>query len=390
MNKKSIFKKNLRFAVPLLSLAIFLFSCKHNAPDFILIDDDDAVEVNFEDVATDISVVPLESDEALPKFSSIQSYDKEMIFANDNGSSLYYFIDNKFISKLNAVGRGPGEYLALGVYFYCPKEKMLYVKTTGVGNFSQSIMCYSVPDMKFKGKIPITGQIQYFTEYDENSFLAALTTNGADSCSISIIDKKRGNIIKKVQDINWFAYRSSYETMSCYNINNRAYAISCYNNSIGTINKDGEFVSSLETNFGSKNLPKEVLDFDPSYFSANLLALLDYIKKNEETLLIGCLFPVINGNAISFWYEKANNQDYYYYRYKNGCDAHYKGFHIKGFNGLLKPIGVKDDFYFAIVEGGIDKYKNKDEEPSKIAERIFDAMYQQKDENPVIVIFRLK
>lgn len=390
MNKKNIFEKDLIFAVLLLLSTVLLFGCKHNDSDFVIIDDDDAIDVDFEDVATDIRVVKLEGDEVLPPCLSIQYYDNEMIFANKNGSSLYYFIDNKYTSKLNAVGRGPGEYLVLGAYVYCPKEKMLYVKTTSVGDLSESIMCYSVPDMKYKGKIHITGQIQYFTEYNENSFLAALKNNSVDSCSISIIDKKSGNIIKKVQDINWFAYRSSYETMSGYNKNNHVYAISCFNNSIGTINKDGEFVSILETNFGSKNIPKEVLDFDASYFSTSLLALLDYIKKNEETLLIGCFFPVIKGNSISFWYEKANNQGYYYYRYKNGCDAHYKGFHIKGFNGLLKPISVKDDIYFAIVEGGIDKYKNKDEEPSEIAERIFDAMNQQKNENPVIVSFRLK
>lgn len=374
-------------------LSIVIGSCKQSAndvQDVVLIDDDDAIEVNFEDVATDIRVVPLESDEALPKYSSVQCYGKEMIFANDNGSSLYYFIDNKFISKLNAVGRGPGEYLTLGAYAYCPKEKILYVKTIGAGDFSESIMYYSVPDMKYIGKVPVSGQVQYFTEYDENSFLAVMKNNSADSCSINIIDKKSGNVIKKVQDINWYAYTHSYETMSSYNKNNRAYAISCFNNSIGTINKDGEFVSRLETNFGRKNFSKEALDIDALNFTSSFLSLLEYMKNNEETLLIGCFYPMISGNSISFWYEKANNQGYYYYRYKNGCDAHYKGFHIKGFKGLLKPFGVKDNTYLAIIEGGIDKYKNDDEESSVIAKRIFDAMFQQKDENPVLVYFNIK
>lgn len=80
MNTKNLFGMGIRLAYTLLLPTVLLISCKQNDPDVVIVDDDDAVEVNFEDVATDIRVVPLVSDEPIGGCRLIQCYGNELLF----------------------------------------------------------------------------------------------------------------------------------------------------------------------------------------------------------------------------------------------------------------------------------------------------------------------
>ena len=83
---------------------------KSVSTDVLVVDDDDAVEVVFEDVATDIRIVPLISDEPIGGCSELHCYGNEVFMSDKSTEYLYYFVDGKLVSTLHAVGRGPGEY----------------------------------------------------------------------------------------------------------------------------------------------------------------------------------------------------------------------------------------------------------------------------------------
>lgn len=63
------------------------------------------VDVAFEDVATDIRVVPLISEEPIDQCGEIKCYGKETFIRSVDRRTLYYFNEGQMISKLNRVGR---------------------------------------------------------------------------------------------------------------------------------------------------------------------------------------------------------------------------------------------------------------------------------------------
>lgn len=80
--------------------------CGKSVPtDVVVIDDDDAVEVAFEDVATDIRIVPLISDEPIGGCSELHCYGNEVFMSDKSTEYLYYFVDGKLVSTLHSVGR---------------------------------------------------------------------------------------------------------------------------------------------------------------------------------------------------------------------------------------------------------------------------------------------
>lgn len=387
MNKKNLFRMSISIAYTFLLPSTMFFSCKQNDPDVVIIDDDDAVEVNFEDVATDIRVVPLVSDEPLPPLQNVQCYDNILLFSDNKSTSIYYFEDNKFVSKLNAVGRGPGEYLALSTFTYSPREKIIYV--VGYSDLTY-IMKYSVPEMNFIEKIPFNGNISYLSIFDDNSFIASMINEKNDSCSINIIDIHNGKIKNKVLDIKAYSYAESDATMSCFSSSNQAFAISDNINTIGTINSKFLFSPVIKISFGDKNIPAKFLEYKSNDISS-FLELAKYMRENGESKLTGCYYSIINDRTISFWYHKAINSDgLYYYCYNDGCKAHYKGFKIEGINGPIEPIGITKDGYISLFEGKSDMYLNDDEKPSSLAIKILETMDKQKDNNPIVLYYNIK
>ena len=95
------------------------------------VDDDDAVEVAFEDVATDVRIVPLISDDPIGACRELHCYGNEVLMSDRNGEYIYYFVDGKLKSTLHAVGRGPGEYTSIAHFTYSPTKKLLLVSAIG-------------------------------------------------------------------------------------------------------------------------------------------------------------------------------------------------------------------------------------------------------------------
>ena len=386
MNKKNLFRMSIRFAFTLLLPTALLLSCKHVDPDVVIIDDDDAVEVNFEDVATNVRVMPIISDTVLGSCAKILSYANETFMLEKTGSSIYYIVDGFHVSTLSAKGQGPGEYLSASTFEYSPANKMLYVFSL----LDKKILWYSVPDMRYCGFTRLTGWVSNISMHDDNNFFVVKSNEASDSTWIQLIDIKSGVVVDTIEQIGGFAYGEN--DMVSYRPSNRIYTISGNVNNLGTINKKNEFEILLRYGFGEKSFPADMIDFEINE-NDKFMAILNYLGTPAgESVLCGNFFPRMKKNAFSFWYHRALTPftQLNYCRIKGNHVDNMKGFKVSGINRQIVPKGITDDGYIYVFEGYADSYLDSAVELSPLAKQIIDAMNSQKDNNQVLLFFDIK
>ena len=377
-------KKNL--LIMLTCSAIMYISCKQKYSDVVIIDDDDAVEVKFEDVATNLQIVPIISDTVLGSCARIVCYDNETLILEKTGKSIYYIVDSIHVSTLSALGNGPGEYNGISFFDYSPTNKMLYVLSA----IDSKVFWYHVPDMVYCGFTPLTGWVSNLSMHDDNTFFVIRSNEASDSTWIQLIDIRSGAVVKTIQQISGFAYGEN--DMVSYRPSNRVYSIAGNVNILGTITNKNDFEVLLKYGFGKKSFPEDLIDYDINE-NDKFLALLDYMRTSAgEELLCGNYYPRIEKNSISFWYHRALSSfnDINYFRIKGNNIDNLKGFKLSGVNRPIVPKGIKDDGYVYFFEGVWDSYIDVSLEPSLLAKKIIDAMNGQKDNNPVLLFFDIK
>lgn len=379
-------RNSITFAVILSSMMIC--SCKQstqNANKVVVVNDDDAIEVNFEDVATKVRVVPLVSDEPIGSFRNIVCYGNELVAVDNDRKTFYYFVDGELVSKMNHAGRGRGEYLQVIRFAYSPSRKVIYVVT------DNKILWYSIPGMNYIGSTPISTKLEFLSLHDDDNFFAAINNNGR--CITALVDIKTGEITKEVEEISMHNFAESNISMSSYSIQNHYYSKTDYNNSIVSVTTKNEVDTLLKYNFGGKSIPEEYMNYDLNNMDP-FVKLFEYMDKNGRTTLLGNQFLRIRDNEISFWYYYAigSNGEKFYYRYNpdDNTSVNLKGFRIKGINRPIVPFALSDDGYVTVFEGTLDMIIDPDTEPSPLAKKIIEAMDSQKDNNPVLVYFNIK
>jgi hypothetical protein len=380
-------RNSITFAVILSSMMIC--SCKQsaqNASNVVVFNDDDAIEVNFEDVATNVRVVPIKSDSLIGGCYELQCYGDELFLKDNQHKSIYYFKNNEYKAKLNAVGRGPGEYTNRDDFTYCRDDKLLYIRTTG-----SVVMWYSVPDMSYQGKMQSDRYFRAIYSHDKNTLL--LPTTIEDSIyNISLVDKSTGKIIKDVQKISGFAFARSSESLDGYNEESHVYSTLGEVNSVVRVSEEDECQMLFKYNFGDKSLTDKMTTFNDAQEALEYYKLVFY--PGAKDYLCGGYFLKVKNDDISFWYTRIkpslDNPYYCFYRHTSEFDTNLKGFHVPGLKNQIFPKCVTDDGYVTIFEGTSDMIIDPDTEPSPLAKQIIKAMDAQRDENPVLVYFDIK
>lgn len=302
---------------------------------------------------------------------------------------VYYFENNILKGKLNAAGRGPGEYSDVNYFTYSPKDKMLYV----VPSASDLIYWYSVPDMKYCGKTQSIGMISFIAMHNDKTFFISVCNQGLDSCYIQLLDKNTGCVVSDIQNINGYAYREAKESMVCYNISNHQYGLSGYENAIGVLSDDNEYKTMFKYGFGDKNVPEDILNNLKLSNLKTFLDFMNYLNEYGKKSLLGVACPRIDGNAVSFWYYYAvgdSNDDFFFYRQDNKKITNLKGFHVSGLNHSIVPGCLTDDGYATLFEGDKSTHADLSSEPSLLCKKIFDLMSKNNYNNPVILYFKIK
>ena len=124
MEKKEIFG-----SIGIISVIIVACYNKHNQTTITVVDDAEAAEVLFENVAKNIKIIPLEAQESLDAIDDVRNFGDMLILRNSDHSMLYIFDEGKFVAKLNAQGRGYGEKLDISSFTYSEVDRTLYVST---------------------------------------------------------------------------------------------------------------------------------------------------------------------------------------------------------------------------------------------------------------------
>lgn len=384
--KKSFLKKSLRFSVLILLSSALLFSCKKDDSNVVIIDNADAVEVNFEDAATNIRVVPLICDTLLHGCSELQSFGNDLFMLSENHQVIYYFRNDSLFNILNSVGRGRGEYLTIEQFTYDPNKGMLYVIPLN----SKKILWYSIPDMRFHGETDLPYKASAFAVHDDKTFLVSCSTDSI--FTLNYINKESGSIIQQVQIIEGYAFNAFNRTLLGYTINNHTYSILGYRNVIISINEKMKPDTIFEYSFGKKNIPQKYFDYDPNDVIEIINEALFFTTDIANNYLRGGYFLKKEDKQISFWYSNAKNvsqKEYFYYKHTNKKDVNLKGFKVPGLNCQIIPKCITEDGYVAIFEGLSDSYIDKGSDFSPLAKEIITVMNNRTDENPILVYFSM-
>ena len=373
-------KRNLFLA--LIGSLVFA-GCKDET-EIIVVNDEEAQEVWFEDVATNVRVVPLVSEEPIGSIRNMICYGNEIIALDNDKKTVYYFDNGTLVSKMNHEGRGRGEYVDIKRYAYSPSKKVLYVVA------DDKILWYSVPGMRYCGNTPISYTMNLLTMHDDDHFFGVICKD--QRFLAALIDIETGEITNEIEEISMYNHEESNISMSSYSKERHYYSKSDYNNTIVTVRPDSETKVLLKYNFGDKSIPEKYLDFDLKN-PMNFGKLFEYMDENGKTRLLGNQFLRIKGNEISFWYYYAVGsmgvKNYFRYNIKDKTSTNLKGFRIKGINRPIMPFTVSDDGYIALFEGNPGWYKT-DEEASSLAESILHEMENQEINNPVVLYYDIE
>ena len=192
--------------------------------------------------------------------------------------------------------------------------------------------------------------------------------------------------------------RESGNSMTAYSEKNHYYAAFGYNSSVYAVTDNGKAETLFTYNFGDKNILEEYTDFEKYYDPTNAFPMYDfeneqfnYMDDNGKKILITFQSPRVNENGeILIWYAYyiTTNGVFYLYRYnpKDKTSQNLKGFKMKGIRSGISPDALSDTGYIRIYQGG-NRWLQSDEEPSEIAKTLIDAIKNQNDNNPVLLLF---
>lgn len=384
-------KKTVKLFLSVL-LTVVITSCSKgnysNMESVSIMNPDSAINVSFEEVATDIRIVPLISDEPLDRSGEVRSYGNETFIRSADGKYIYYFVDGQMISKLNRVGRGRGEYLSITNYVYSPSSHTLYVHSLTDGEVLQ----YTVPDMRFKRSFKIE-QLTGFAEHDDSTLIARLEDKEKKESGIYFLDVNTGKTIGKLKTITGFSGVFNGK-MEYYQPKHRILSEMGSKNIISEVPEKigGKEKELYVYDFGTFGVPEKYDDIS-QYDIPGLMRLAQYVKEKSEVVYVGGFNCQVNKQDISFWYRRINteNKAEMIYYWTNGKEfKKYAGFRAAGMRFPIIPDALTDDGYVSIIEGDKDFIFDSQQELSSVTEQIKKEMSNQKLDNPVLIYYRIQ
>lgn len=359
--------------------------CRKSEVNVTVISGADAVEMSFEDVASDIELVPLVSPDPV-EYGGVYIAGDELLMTDIDRTRLWYFRNHKLVSELDAKGRGRGEYGDLFHISYSPAGHTLFVKPAGDVSFIE----YDVPSMRFTGKIPCEDYLSSFVAVDEGRVLG-FTNNGKSGKSLSVIDIPSGE-----SRVSFELTFSECEYANFGRVVREpfkvALGLSDYVNRLGWLDREGRFEEVFKFTF-SDGMPKNIYDTG----TGDMDDMIDYVLyQSQEHYFFGVMMPVINDDGFTFWYCNNNGpagDDSWLRLYCHNDEKDYqaKNLYITGLNFVVQPDGVTDDGgYYSVICGPEELIKDPIREPSPLAERILEAVRNQKDDNPVIMYYKIR
>lgn len=365
-----------------LAVAFGVISCKPKyAKEGISVNVDDAIDVQLEEVATNIRVFPIVCDNPMKEIGVFQIYGDEMLAMDASSQLIYYLKDFKVQKVLNSVGRGRGEYLSLNYMLYDKERKILYLTQNVNGT---TILKYSIPDMGFLGAIESPYKVSVVRFYDRNTFLASMKTE-EDVNGLYLFDIGTEQVIKKICDLSSYQYQQSNNGLMNFEEDRHWISLFGPTNKLCNYSNDSlEVLMSL--NYGEMDAD---YIYDMKAITSKDVEKITKFLAEGDKYFVNFYYPRMYEDGVSFWYssfrEKQGN--YRYYRVTKNKEIHYKGFHISGLKIPVYPACSYGNGYAFIIQGSLDDIKDPSVTPSPLAKKILNVLSEQTDDNPVIVLF---
>ena len=346
---------------------------------FIKNDITNAKDIAIEDIADDIVVKPILTNEPIGGVRGVSGNCNDFIIAGDDYKTFYHIKDGRLVGKLHAVGNGPGEYPTQLVGFsYYPADSLFY----GYEHNLRKMMCYKTSPFKFVSEF----HLKLFAENKRLDDILVLGRDHlllvwrqikgytySDSCSIHEFD---GHSMKKMFDIKKIYDPWDYTLMRSGN---------------DVLMSILEENSMLYRYVGGKKQKVATIDYGDMEMGRDKVD--EKIKGRDVTHFFklcatGCHYVHLTDSVMTYWVN--THEDYYHYLAIATRDKvqNYK-IHIGGLNFDVHSDMVDNGVYTMLIEGDWETKINPDEKLSPVGKRIIEAM-KGNDYDPVILQFRLK
>ena len=346
-------------------------------------------DIAFEEIADDIIVKPILTDEPLGDIFSISGNSNDFICDGNRHSTFYHIKDGKFVEKLHAVGRGPGEYSnqILGCS-YLPDEGLFY----GCDENKRCIMCYKTMPFRFVSNIDIL-------LLSQSNHLEDMIVLGRDHILISLyqpitdwglqvdnsydVYEVNGNTIKKIISSKVAYFHGGMFMRSGDDV-------------LMSIREE----KSMLYRFVDGQVEKvATIDYGDMQFGKDKIVKTKGEVNNQKCTIItvndnvsGCLFAQLSDSVMTYWVcPKLKNKVCRYLTIATRDKVQNYKVHIGGLNKNkdVLPDMVDNGVYTMLIQGDWEEKINLDEKLSPVGKRIIEAM-KGNDYDPVIVQFRLK
>lgn len=377
-----------------IGLILATGGCKSSKKENVLVIDPESAEnVYLEDVATDIRVVPLKADEPLDKGGQIECYGNEVFIRSTDMKMAYYYVDGVLTAKLNAAGRGPGEYNYAYDIHYSPDHKELYVRD--LSSSSTSIHKYSVPDMKYIGTFSLNMGFASMTEFDDSRLFVTGTYDtdeGKTNFFFGLADRNSGEV-ERIDTTQSSVLGSYADKNRAFRSDNRIMSYCGPVNRICSVDEKGGISDLLSYTLLGHEIDAEKIEWDYKDMQTYLKALL-YVLQSDR--MLGGQFAQTKDGAVTFWYGDAQTvatgaEPTYYVSIKDGkIGQHYTGFGVRGLNIPILPYCTDSKGgYVMILQNDPETIRDDSVEASPLAKEILSALAAQPDDNPILVYFTL-
>ena len=386
--------KYLRLFVCITATVLLFTECKKTQSfvNFVSITDcDKAQEVAFEDVATDVRIVPLISDEPIGGCNKIKCYGSIVLVRADQDQSLFIFEDGKQIAHLCKVGRGRGEYTRIGDFVYSPKNKLLYIKgSAGINH----VLVYSFPDLEFLRSFD-GGDFTAFAEHDDSTLICRMAYEYDCKFADYFVSTKTGEKLGLAKEVGLTSLMYNTE-MNYYTPEHR---ILLETGSVNTVSEIPAKIGEKERiirkfDFGDKSISSKYDSINSEDdLNSMLTDFMQSILSNTETIL-NINNAVAAEGSVSFWYSSlVKGKDATYCRINDNDEmVRYCGFKASGTKtGLFATTVTEKGEYVTLVEGLPETlFDEGSDERSEFSSQLESTMKAQAFNNPVLVFYNIK
>lgn len=381
--------KTLRLLVSMTACVMLFAECKkentvHNGV-LSINNSSESQEVAFEDVATDISIVPLICDEPMDGINSIKCYGSRAVMRANGAESIYIFDDGKLTAKLNKVGRGRGEYTIISSFVYSPSTNILYVQGAG-----SMILKYSVPEMEHLGTLQLKN-VTGFAEHDDSTLICRMTLDD-EIPGIYFVNADDGQVRGKLKDVCGLSFLMSPD-MAYYSPAHRILAELSSRSVILEVSADinGGEETILRFDFGKDGMPAKYDSIGSDTDLDFIMELGQYLNDHRETVVTEVNKVMVKDGSVSFWYQAGLVGYKHYFRLEGDDIVKYTGFKASGTKGFILPTGLTDDGrYVSVVDLLPETMFDETGNRSPFTTELENVMKSQAFNNPVLVFYNIK